>query len=231
MMEIVLVISSLRGGGAERSAVLLCNSWAESGKSVCLITLSGSSDDDYVLNSNVKRIALDLESESTGLVSGVKANIKRLSLLRNTLKACNAKNIVGFSGTSNILLILCSLGLRAHVVVAERNYPPHSMRGKLWPLLRKYLYRFANCVVVQSDISKKWILSNTHAKNVSVIHNAIKWPIPAASPRLEISKIVSESDKLLLAVGNIHKQKGFDLLLKAQCIIGGNGVRVCGSEL
>lgn len=213
--DIALVISSLRGGGAERSAVLLCESWAELGKSVSLITLSDTADDDYVLGQNVNRVALNLESESTGLFSGITANVKRLSLLRNALKACNAKNILGFSGTSNILLILCSLGLSANVVVAERNYPPYSMRGELWPLLRKYLYRMTDCVVVQSSVSKKWISDNTHAKTVAVIHNAIKWPVPAVEPQVDTNSIIAADNKLLLAVGNIHSQKGFDLLLNA----------------
>ena len=43
-MRIALVISSLRGGGAERVAALLANAWVSRGHEVQLITLSDAAE-------------------------------------------------------------------------------------------------------------------------------------------------------------------------------------------
>ena len=215
MNDINFLISSLRGGGAERIAVQLCNSWSGAGKQVMLISFSGASDDDYTLNSSVARHAMDQEAQSGSPISGLINNFRRVFELRKILKQQPAKVVVGFSGTSNISLILASIGLPHKVVVAERNYPLYSMRPGLWQRLRKYLYRFADCVVVQSNTSANWIMSNTNAKKTAVIPNAIVWPLVEGEPTVPVTQHVQPHQKLLLAVGNIHRQKGFDLLLQA----------------
>ena len=56
--RILLFISSLRDGGAERVMVTLANHWAESGRSVALVTLSDANHDRYEVSSKVLRIGL-----------------------------------------------------------------------------------------------------------------------------------------------------------------------------
>ena len=215
MNDINLIISSLRGGGAERAAVLLCNEWAEQGLKVALITLSGGADDDYRLSAKVDRLALELESVSSGALSGAITNINRVRCLRRALKNLPALNCIGFSSTSNILLILASANMRSNIIVAERNYPLVSMRGRLWTTLRKHLYRFADHVVVQTQAGAQWLDTHTSTKHISVIPNAIRLPIPITEPVRDVASVVPPEKRLLLAVGNIHPQKGFDLLVEA----------------
>lgn len=228
MHDINLVISSLRGGGAERSAVQLCNGWSQQGLSVVLTTLSGD-DDGYALTGKVERQVLNLDFESTNPISGVFANIKRVCILRRALKAKHAKLVIGFSSTSNILVILASVGIGNKVIVAERNYPPNSMRSSIWRHLRKYLYRYADRVVVQTQDGADWLRVKTLSKTITVIPNSVSLPIPSGQPVISPKKFVSENEQLLLAVGNIHHQKGFDLLVDAlnkTAIVSSNWVLV-----
>ena len=230
MHDINLVISSLRGGGAERAAVELCNGWVEQGLSVLLTTLSSGEDDDYQLDSAVKRIPLEVESESVTALSGLLTNVNRIRSLRKVLRSMPAKHVIGFSSTSNILVILASMGLKQkkldskgqahkayaqHVVVSERNYPPRSMRSQLWQQLRRHLYRFADDVVVQTQAGAEWLHNNTSAKKITVIPNSINLPISSGLPIIKTSDLVPDDKCLMFAVGNMHRQKGFDLLIDA----------------
>lgn len=113
-----VLISSLRGGGAERVAANLCNMWASEGLRVALLTNSSASDDAYSLNASVKRVVLDFESQSTKPLAGVIQNIRRIHSLHVTLKHLRPQCLLGFNTTSNVLAILASLGLKNRVVVA-----------------------------------------------------------------------------------------------------------------
>ena len=45
--QLAIVIHSLDGGGAERTAARMANHWAETGNSVTLITLDSADSDRY----------------------------------------------------------------------------------------------------------------------------------------------------------------------------------------
>ncbi|EJB8349320.1 glycosyltransferase family 4 protein [Vibrio cholerae] len=75
-------------------------------------------------------------------------------------------------------------------------------------LARKLAARFADDVVTLTERDKELWLTNT-ACNVNII--AIPNPVTIELP----TKISSHKDKLLLAVGRLTYQKGFDLLLQA----------------
>ena len=84
-VDLVLLISSFGGGGAERVASRLLNRLAEDGYSVVALSLSASSSDRYVMHQGVLRIGLDAYAESQGLWQALTNNIKRIRLIRQTL--------------------------------------------------------------------------------------------------------------------------------------------------
>ncbi|MCK9264910.1 MAG: glycosyltransferase family 4 protein, partial [Deltaproteobacteria bacterium] len=57
--HILLIISSLSAGGAERVITEMANWWTAHGRRVTVLTLSGTDQDHYQLNLSVGRIALD----------------------------------------------------------------------------------------------------------------------------------------------------------------------------
>ena len=62
---------------------------------------------------------------------------------------------------------------------------------------------------------KDWIKTHTNAQRVTVIPNAVTWPLSGQEPRISPSALCQSERQLLLAVGRLNAQKGFDWLIEA----------------
>ena len=62
---------------------------------------------------------------------------------------------------------------------------------------------------------KDWIKTNTNAQRVTVIPNAVTWPLSGQEPRINPSALYQSERQLLLAVGRLDAIKGFDWLIEA----------------
>lgn len=213
-MKILFFIHSLSSGGAERVTVNLANYWAEKDWDMVVVTLASESEDFYKHNS-VRRIALNLAGKSPNLLSAAAANLKRLIVIRKTLNAESPDVAVGIMTTANVLLGLSSLSDRIVRVGSERIYPPKAPPGRLWHILCRLSYPRLDAVVALTKESAQWIASRTGARYVEVIPNPVTWPIPLQFPYLKPEDFVPEARKLLLGVGRLTEQKGFDLLIEA----------------
>ena len=76
--ELVVVIHSLAGGGAERTAALLSSHWAESGVRVTLLTLDRVEADVYPCHAAVQRIGLDLLRDARSQWDALRNNLRRV---------------------------------------------------------------------------------------------------------------------------------------------------------
>jgi glycosyltransferase involved in cell wall biosynthesis len=63
---------------------------------------------------------------------------------------------------------------------------------------------------------------NTLAKQIEVIGNPLIWPLPEFLPLLSPKKYLNPEKKHLLAVGRLHPQKQFDLLIRVFKRIAGD---------
>jgi glycosyltransferase involved in cell wall biosynthesis len=87
--------------------------------------------------------------------------------------------------------------------------------GCLWEHLRKWSYRNANAVVMQTAKGASWARLALKDTRSVVIPNPIVYPLPVDEPRLTPMDWVDNSRKMLLAVGRFSDEKAFDLLLAA----------------
>lgn len=203
---IVLVIGSLQGGGAERQLSDMANYWAEKRVRVIFATWTGPTVEDfYSLDSNVRRVFLDVDIASTAMFSRIRSNARRVLKLRRLLSKARPHAVLSFLTESNVLTILGSFGLGIRTVVSERVQPAlHSMLPPTWQILRRILYTWSDGVVAQTEEAARWIRRNCH-KSATVIPNALRSLPPASEDR----------ERLIIAVGRLTRQKGFDLLLRA----------------
>jgi glycosyltransferase involved in cell wall biosynthesis len=117
---------------------------------------------------------------------------------------------------ANILLAMATLGLPGLVALgSERVHPPQLPLSPLWDSLRSYWYGRLKAVIALTSESRDWLLVNTRVKDVVVIPNAALWPLPTLAPQLIPETIVPGGSKILLAVGRLCEQKGFDMLIEA----------------
>ena len=214
-MKILIYIHSLRGGGAERVTVNLSQAWVDCGHEVCIVTLYPVDDDFYEVDSRVKRIALGTAEEGEGSLRAAWDNSRRVFALRRVLKVEQPDLIIGTMTRASVVAILAARGLSCRVAVTEHNHPPMLSPGRLWNLLRRLTYRYADEVIALTRESAQWLVQHCHVKEVSIIPNAVVWPISVAPPVLCPSTLCDPERRLLLAVGRLVPQKGFDFLIEA----------------
>lgn len=69
--------------------------------------------------------------------------------------------------------------------------------------------------MTQTTESAQWIRNNTYARRVEVIPNPIVYPLSPHPPFLDPKDFLAPGQKMLLGIGRLTEQKGFDLLIEA----------------
>jgi glycosyltransferase involved in cell wall biosynthesis len=215
-MRLLIFIYSLSSGGAERVTANLANHWAGKGWDIAVLTLAPQSNDFYALHPAVKRIALELAGDSSNTLLGLVHNLRRMFALRRVLRQIKPDIVLGMMTTANILLALATWGLpQVHAIGAERIHPPQWPLGAIWERLRGHTYGRLAAVTALTRESADWLNAHTSARRVAVSPNAALWPLPMQSPRITPDSLCQAGRHLLLAVGRLEAQKGFDLLVDA----------------
>lgn len=215
MNKILIFIHSLSSGGAERVAANLSHYWVEQGQKVTIVTLVGTGQDFYSLDPRVKRIALNLAGESKNLGNALVANLRRIRTLRHILRREQPDVVLSMMTTANVLATLAARGLPCTVVVSERIHPPQFPLGRIWEALRRWSYGWSEAVVALTQESAEWLRQYTSARRVMIIPNAVPWPLPSQPPVVIPQSLFPDSRKIVLGVGRLAPQKGFELLLKS----------------
>ena len=214
-MQIVIFINSLSSGGAERVTANLANEWVMRGWDVTVLSLAHESLDFYKLHSKVQRIALNLANDSVNPVAAIYANVERVLAIRRTLKRIKPDIVFGVMSRSSVLAILASMRLGIPVIGTEHIYPPMNPENLFWDRMRKWTYPYAARVVMLTSEGLSWLDEKIPHARGAVIPNPVSFPLVASEPYLIPEKWVAPERRLLLAVGRLNEQKGFDYLLKA----------------
>ena len=205
-MRVTFVIYSLSAGGAQRVVVDLAARLAARGHFVTLVTYSKKESDHFAVPAGVERVALDLLWDSKSLWQGLKSNVARLRMLRAALLGSRPDIVISFIDLTNILTIVSLLGTGIPIVISERIHPAHHAIGPRWRLARQLCYFLCSALVVQTQAVARWARRLVPSRRIQVIPNAApEWTAVDMPAR----------ERTVLAVGRLHSQKGFDLLLDA----------------
>lgn len=207
-MRICGVIASLGAGGAERVLVELCAAWQARGDQVTLLTLDDGQHDFYAVPTSVRRVALDLAARSESAAGAIRANVHRTRTLRRAIRDAQADIVVSFTDRTNVLSLLAARGLAVPVVVSERVDPRRHHIGQAWELLRRMTYPRATALVVQTEAVRPWAHELVAPARVHVIPNPVR-EIAMASIQ------AGDRAPVIVGMGRLVEQKGFDLLIAA----------------
>lgn len=205
----------MSGGGAERVTANLANHWAGKGWEITVVTLAPCSLDAYELHAAVERTVLNLASDSGNIVIGLWQNLRRVMAMRRVLRKIQPDIALGMMTSANVLLALAALGLRIRTVGSEHVHPAQYPLSALWERLRRRTYGLLHTVTALTSESACWLKAHTNVQRVAVIPNAAPWPLPVQEPKVNPVIACPFGRKVLLGVGRLEAQKGFDWLLEA----------------
>jgi len=201
-MKITFLISDMSVGGAQRVVSLMANHWAAAGHAITIVTVSDTPS-FYPLEPEIEWIGLGLQREPGSLLSGLKANIKRIRSVRKTLLALKPNMVISFLTQTNIVAAAACRSLALPVIVCERNNPEQGTLSRSWKRARKTAYQWADRIVVQTESARRFY-DNFSAETV-VIPNPVR----------KMTVAEHKKENIILAAGRLVPQKGFDLLIDA----------------
>ena len=205
-MHLVLVISSLQAGGAERVAATMANVLAEK-MQVTVCTLSSLQEPFYPLSPKVELLPLDLMQTPVSSIDAVKINIKRIKKLKETLRGLQPSVVVSFMLETNIIVQLASIRSSYPLVICEHTDPRFIQHKLSWRFLRVLFYWSADRVVVLNGYMQRWFGRFVSSKRILVLPNPVD---------LEFNKKykVSVKSPYILAAGRLVETKRFSLLIE-----------------
>lgn len=202
-MKILIFVSSLYGGGAERVASLLSNHLCNN-NDVYVATFSDNKR-TYPISTKIKVISVRPNSKLSPI-----RFFQRYVNISRIIDAVSPNIIISFSVSLNAKVLLINRFKRKKLIISERTSFSRYVSREA-DFARKYLYKTAsNVVFVSKEDYDKYSYQNK-----SVIYNPL-----SMSPFLD----ANTREYSVLAVGSIKrwKVKGFDTLLKAWAMISKN---------
>lgn len=205
--DIMIVISDLGSGGAQRVACALAGYWSRAGRKVAVVTLSDPGSDFFKLPQGVERASIGLNEPSRSTGGGLLNNIRRIWRLRLLLRRMRPAVAVGFVGPTAALVVAAAIGTGVRTVAAERNDPARQSFGSIWDRIRMLAYRWADRVTVNSRGAVESLSGFVASDRLMLTPN----PVPDASD----GPAAALGEPTVLAVGRLHRQKAHDVLLDA----------------
>lgn len=199
-MRVLVVVSSLLPGGAERVSLDLARHLVSSGHEVRLFIARLSNQTPAIydipegMNSyHVKR----------GAENGVLRPIGNVILLKSILRKWRPESLISL-GAQYKAISMSGAFDSCKVVLSERNYPPKRYSAKEIELLRRY-YKRADKVVFQTREAAE-CFDDLPSEKIRIIPNAI---------RFQSGSWKGLSSKRVSFVGRLVEQKNPGMLLRA----------------
>jgi len=225
-IKVLFFISSLAGGGAERVMVDLLRNIDRGRIEPTLVLLYPYADSPYrkYLPEDIRVIVVTRKSDSLP---------SKLLQLLNFIKTIHKEKpnvIVSMLTHNNIMAMLSGLFFGIRVIACEHNTLSEVIKTKEgrrilgFPvsLLVKIFYRFAAKIIAVSGGIRSNLISDfgMRSEKVQTIYNPIDL--------IRINDLISDSPEhpffreqtpLVIAMGRLTQQKGFDILLKAFSVV------------
>lgn len=221
MKKLMIVIHSLRGGGAERVLVNLLRGLDKSDFSINLILYERVFD--YPLPDNAEVAYLDIEA-SRNLFKLIKGFVLKIIRLAFLFRKGKPDVIFSLLSSTNVTVILANLlsGSKSTVIVSEHTHPTVNLRNELYgPITKRFMklcYPGAERIVAVSQAIRQDLINNFHIPEdkVTVIYN----PVDTREIELMSQEPVEhpwfrDHIPVIVSVGRLTKQKGYPILLRA----------------
>jgi len=207
-----IYISDLSAGGAERMALELSRKMEKSNVTTSLVTTSFKRGTlNYRVDDGIKVINVrDFCSKNYVIFQ-----IQRLLFLSTHLKKMKHASHVSFVTQVNLLLLISGILAGTKIIIAERNNIAFEKHSRLVSFLRKCLYRFSKCLVVQTKEIQAACQQKFPECKVQIIRNFIREFKPQNSEN--DLKIIKQLDgfNYIITTGRFSAEKRLDFIIKS----------------
>ncbi|MDR0220794.1 MAG: glycosyltransferase [Lachnospiraceae bacterium] len=210
-MHLAVFVSSLARGGTERVVANLVEYMSGRGHQVTVVT-PYQREAEYTLPAAAKRVISDISAdEAAGKRLG---NFwRRFRKLRNVWLSEKPDVILSFIGKNNMMAIITSRRLGIPVAVAVRAPFPVEYPTRLEACLAKFLFRYANGVILQTAASQSFFPPAVR-RRVQVLRNPV-------APQFMRPRYEGAREKTVVAVGRTVGFKNHRMLIQAFAKVAG----------
>lgn len=199
-LNVVFIIGSLSGGGAERVTSIVANALAANNHNVSII-LIGNNKVEYSVSNYINIFDCSENYKYRGV-----GFLNRIIRIRSVLNSVKPDIIVSFTVAVNIYAIVSNLFSVTPLIVSERNDPYFDPSNKLLRIARILLYPFAERFVFQNNAEKEFFCSNIKNRSV-VIPNPLNPLLPEVTNGI--------SDNRFVMVSRLEPQKNISNAINA----------------
>lgn len=204
-MRIALYTSKMNDGGAERTMANIANFMVNEGHEVIVVT-TYRYDDEYELDGRIKRVISEpAESELMG--NRVHNFMSRFKALRQVWINEQPDVIFSYLGKCNLMTVATTRGLHIPTAVGVVATPSEEYYTSILRFLAKWLFRYADAVVLQTKASKEFFPKAVLKKSL-ILRNPM-------TPEFDIERYQGERTKEIVSVGRIDENKNQALIVDA----------------
>lgn len=195
-MKILMLITGMQSGGAERVMATLCNELSL--RNTVRLGIMKSDASDYRLSDRVEVV--------TGNVKG-KSFFQSIRFSKKEIEEWKPDIVLSFMTKTNIIALSAKklAKWRVPVVIAERANPYHA-QGVL-KIIREYLYRYADGAVFQTEQAREYYKNIIKCESV-ILRNPL-------NPDFHVEPFRETRTKRIVCVGRLSEEKNQRLLIDA----------------
>jgi glycosyltransferase involved in cell wall biosynthesis len=219
-MNVLVIASSLGGGGAERAAAIIADGLHQRH---CVVVMTFHTLSAYPWIGRRIDLGLPYDSEPSPLTK-VRRFLTKFFSIRLTFRQERPDVVLAFSEGPSLVAILTGLtvGSRVPVVAVAQNRPLAAHRGvyrKFYGLIGRFAYKRASSVVSLSEgVAEEFeAVYGLEREGIVVIPNPVdtRFVLERSKAPLEESVFELGGAPILLTVGRLEVQKNHALLLRA----------------
>ncbi|EKN5093463.1 TPA: glycosyltransferase family 4 protein [Yersinia enterocolitica] len=188
-------------GGTERVSIALANYLVKEGYQVVIISLSGNMPPKFHVDENIKLVSLfDKKRRFSLAYFSVVFRLRRIIVDESIDMLIDVDTMLALFSTTALL------GTKIkHISWEHFNYKSN-LNIKSRKLARKVAAKYSDVIVTLTEKDRSyWLEENKYPEKIISIFN----PLPFEPQK----KLTKKNNKIVLALGRLNYQKGFDLLL------------------